>query len=121
MLIIFYRNGEKNNSSKIAEDSILDNKKEEVVEKYKSLLKQIDENEKTTGKDSSDESEEEKEYIVEKILHKDIDENGKVKYLLKWKGWPKPTWEPEENCDCEELMEEFEKRLSDDLEKRQSM
>jgi hypothetical protein len=35
-------------------------------------------------------------HIVEKILsHKTVD--GKLVFQVRWQGWPKPTWEPEEN------------------------
>ena len=82
-------------------------------------------NGKSTKKDnlveSEKESEEEEEYVVEKICDKRIDDDGNVEYLLKWKGWPKPTWEPEENCNCEELMKDFEKGLLEDYEERQKM
>lgn len=39
------------------------------------------------------------EYTVEKILDKMV-KQGKVFYLIKWKGYPiqESTWEPEENC-----------------------
>ena len=65
--------------------------------------------------------EEEEEYVVEKICDKRIDDDGNVKYLLKWKGWGIPTWEPEENCNCEELMKDFEKGLLEDYEERLKM
>ena len=55
--------------------------------------------------------------MVEKICDKGFD-NGKIFYLLKWKGWTKPTWESEEDCHCTELIKDFEKQLSED-EKRQ--
>ena len=48
------------------------------------------------------------EYKVEKVCDKRVDEDGKIEYLLKWKGWTEPTWEPQENCNCEELIEKFE-------------
>ena len=67
---------------------------------------------------SSESEEDEEEYTVEKICDKGVDEDGKTVYLLKWKGWTKPTWEFKENCNCTELIKDFEKELLDD-EKRQ--
>jgi len=58
------------------------------------------------------EEEEEEEFIVEKILKKrrKANGNGKYEYLLKWQGYDDShnTWEPKENMDCEEMLEEFE-------------
>lgn len=31
-----------------------------------------------------------------------------MQYLLKWVGYSKPTWEPDENLNCQELIEDFE-------------
>jgi len=56
---------------------------------------------------------EEEEFIVEKILmkRKKPGSGGKWEYFLKWQGFGEAfnTWEPKENMDCPELLEQFEK------------
>ncbi|CAI8057524.1 Chromobox protein homolog 3, partial [Geodia barretti] len=59
------------------------------------------------------EEEQEEVFSVEKIVSKKI-VGGKTLYLLKWKGYDSDenTWEPEENLDCQDLLEEFKRKTA---------
>ncbi|XP_057293747.1 chromobox protein homolog 1-like [Hydractinia symbiolongicarpus] len=60
---------------------------------------------------ASQSEEEEEEYVVEKILKHRVTKKGKTEYYLKWKGFPSEenTWEPAENLNCPELIEQYHK------------
>ena len=53
-------------------------------------------------------------FIVEKILRKKRNEEGDVRYLVKWEGYDheENTWEPPESFSgCPLLLESFEMQL----------
>ncbi|XP_019894582.2 heterochromatin protein 1-like [Musca domestica] len=51
-----------------------------------------------------------KEYIVERVCGRRR-RNGRIEYLLKWKGYPETqnTWERKEHLNCSALLRKFEK------------
>ena len=48
-------------------------------------------------------------FYVEQVLDKRVEKKGKTEYLIKWTGWLKRTWEPEENLNCDEMIQDYEK------------
>ena len=63
-------------------------------------------------------AQEEDGFSVEQILDKRINPNGRIRYLIKWKGYPNEdnTWEPIEGLYCEDLIEEFERNFADNFD-----
>ena len=59
-------------------------------------------------------SENEKEYAVEKVLKKLVEKNGTTRYLIKWKGLDDNTWETKENLECKNLIEQFDANFEKD-------
>uniref|UniRef100_A0A914CAP2 Chromo domain-containing protein n=1 Tax=Acrobeloides nanus TaxID=290746 RepID=A0A914CAP2_9BILA len=82
-----------------------------------------DEPEKNDTGSSSEDETGDAEYIVEKILEKRIKKGGKTEYYIKWKGYDSPsdnTWEPAENCDCPDLIKEFEANWKEKEDKKKA-
>ncbi|XP_062983113.1 M-phase phosphoprotein 8 isoform X2 [Elgaria multicarinata webbii] len=70
------------------------------------------------GAGGGGESEEDEDdvYEVERILDVKTDEDGKIVYKVRWKGYSPDddTWEPEEHLeDCREVLLEFRKKIVD--------
>ena len=64
---------------------------------------------------------EEEDFVVEEIIDKCIDPDGKIQYLIKWKDYDvaENTWEMIENLNCNnEMIEQFEESLKEDSKKQ---
>lgn len=64
-------------------------------------------------------SEEEEEYEVEKVMGKK-GSGSTLKYLIKWKGYQKPTWEPAANCDCKEMIIAYERQNAESSKQKRT-
>ena len=66
-------------------------------------------------KENQQNSDNDEEYSVEKIVDKRQSSDGDIEYLLKWKGFSDKynTWEPKRNLFCDDIIEIFEKDYKD--------
>jgi len=83
----------------------------------------LEEFEKSKAKKACDEisqADNEEEFVAEKILKKRIRKDGSVQYFVKWKNFDDSdnTWEPPSELSCKELIDSFEKNVTEnDIEK----
>ena len=92
-------------------DEFDEDQDEEVVEGDEEGDAQADAEEKPGKKKKKAEA----EYEVESVVSKRDTGEGKVEYLVKWKGYDASdnTWEPVENLESsQELVDEFEGRTA---------
>jgi len=53
------------------------------------------------------------EILEEKLIKKTRQGRQEKQFLIKWKGYSKPTWEPEGNLSCSALLDEYKKKQLD--------
>ena len=103
--------------SKKGTDEFDEEEDEEVMEGDDEDDVQVDAEEKPRKKKKKGKKKKkaEAEYEVESVVSKRETEEGKVEYLVKWKGYDASdnTWEPVENLESsQELIDEFEGRTA---------
>lgn len=64
--------------------------------------------------DYDSEWDENEDYEVERIMDVYIHRNNKREFLIRWKGYSSKSdsWEPEENLDCQDLIEKFMEKVN---------
>ncbi|KAF4504787.1 hypothetical protein G6O67_008195 [Ophiocordyceps sinensis] len=77
---------------------------------------EVDDGEGGDGDGDEEVDLDEDEFIVEAIKKHMVDEDGSLKFLVKWEGWEKKsdlTWEPEDNLmeSASEVLQQYYKRL----------
>lgn len=63
---------------------------------------------------STDGEDENASFVVERILHQRKEENGEMRYLVKWLGYPDEecTYEPETSFDGPQTLQDWQKQCS---------
>ena len=54
------------------------------------------------------------QHPVENILHSKFESNGQQKYLIRWMGDHKHSWQPKENI-TSDIMEDFDQRKMQEM------
>jgi chromobox protein 1 len=101
-LAVPLRRGRKSTSTSAEPDA--------ASNKRRSSTRSIKYDDKAAAADPDDEEDQEEEddeeedvFVVEKIVKHMIDEDGTLKFHVKWEGYDDKadmTWEPEENLEC---------------------
>ena len=78
----------------------------------------------TATQNSEGDDESQQEYEVEEILNHKLSRPRKgvaeERFLIKWRGYDKPTWEPADNLrHCAEKIEEYRQKVQDEQEEEQ--
>merc|ERR1712223_344046 len=76
------------------------------------LIQEAVKNYEKKDKNNSDDDE---EFVVEKIVDKRVNKRGKTEYLCKWKDYPEAdnSWEAVETLDCKDLIKKYENKSDD--------
>ncbi|KJZ78453.1 hypothetical protein HIM_01844 [Hirsutella minnesotensis 3608] len=106
----------KSASAEEVEEPVVKPERARNGSKGKAPVKAEDEDEDEEGEDEEDGDMDEDEFIVEAIKKHMVDEDGSLKFLVKWEGWEKKsdmTWEPEENLveSASEVLQEYYVRI----------
>jgi len=83
------------------------------------LIQEAVKNYEKKDKNNSDDDE---EFVVEKIVDKRVNKRGKTEYLCKWKGYPESdnSWEAVETLDCKDLIKKYENKVDDTSKDKKS-
>ena len=119
------------NVETVIKKSKIDDKKVEIQQSSKNDSKDVENLEEDFTNSDSDEISNEREpkndttndddddeFIIEKVLDKHVDSNGKVKYFVKWEafGDEENTWESAENVEKEKAIVEYEKNVNNKID-----
>ena len=88
--------------------------------RLKLMMKVMSLEDLSSESEASDSEEENQIYEVSFIMGS-RERNGDTEYLIKWRGWENPTWEPEYLLtDCSEILAEYKVHRAQRLLERRS-